>query len=811
MSLPRHVADRSATTRPSGQKGDGHRDFATTDIPRPRTKIIGRDDEVRLISELLIVGNVPLITLTGPGGVGKTRLAQEIARALQSHFADGAVFVDLSRVQYSSGVLNAIALSLSVRKGGRGSVESGLWDVLRRQQKLLVLDNFEHLLEAAPAIGELLGECPVVQVLATSRAPLRIRGEQVVAIEPLSTPDAGANYEVAQIEATAAVALLLERAQAAGARITSRHDNAETIAEICRRLDGLPLAIELAAPRLQVLSPKALLEMLDKRFDLLITAQRDAPARHQTIQSAIGWSYDLLSPEEQSAFRRLGVFVGGFDLQAAAAILGHDLAMTSHRLERLVEQSLVQRTEGPGGDLRFRLLETVREFAAERLRAAGEEFNSRVAHARHFLELGESIEGVLYGPEMSRLLDQLEVEYANMRAALGFFAKRGDSESELRLGATLVEFWYHRGNVAEGIDLLTAAVRRGQSASAPTRGRALCRLSELYSHAAEPDAALKYKLESIEPSREESQPSRIAHALITYAFILGYHHERWNEAIAKLEESLVYLPDDYPLGVLGEFLIEVGDIERGEALVLRGLSFLETKGNRFRMGGLLTSLGRLQAGRGNANEAAALYAEAARSFLTAGTTSAFMYALMHLCVLVSSLGDSSTTARLLGIVAELHRRFGIVPEHRALEGLKTAEARARQDLGARRFGEHFAAGGSLPIDLAMAETIAVADAIAASPDSDSARIALRQLEKSTRVTDPAFDLTPREVEVLRLLAQRFTDAEIANQLFISYRTVTTHTARIFDKLGVENRRDAGARAARLGLIQARSQDDSANP
>jgi predicted ATPase/DNA-binding CsgD family transcriptional regulator len=755
--------------------------------------------------KLLLAGNAPLVTLTGPGGVGKTRLAQEIALEVQPHFADGVVFVDLSPIRRWSGVLDGIAQALGARTGDRQSILIALAEFLRRQQKLLLLDNFEHLLEAAPAIASLLGECPAVQVLATSRAPLRIRGEQMLTVEPLATPVPGASHDTALIASSAAVALLLERARAVDAHIRIVDDNAETFAELCRRLDGLPLAIELAAPRLRVLSPRALLALLDERLRVLHSAHRDAPSRHQTLQSAIGWSYDLLSPGEQSAFRGLAVFAGGFDLSSAAATLGRNLATMSRLLEGLVEQSLLQRTDGLEGEPRFRMLETVREFASEQLHAQGEDLNRSAAHAEHFLALSASLAAVIYGPEMSRLLNRFEIEYPNMRAALGFFAEQGDAESELCLAAALNEFWSFRGNQPEGIALLTAAVERGASASPAVLGRALMELSYLCHHAGEAARALEYGLASLAPSRAGGHPLRIAQALYDCALTLGYDHGRWDEAIALLEEAERVVPAGqiFPTANLGEMYVEFGEIERGAALIERALNSNLAAGQNMDAGRRLTALGHVQEVRGNQRDAARCYADALRHFTIAGTPSHAILALAYVCVLASTRSLPVATARLLGTIAGLHQRLGAAVPRRAIEDVRMAEANARQSLGKAQFAESFAAGQSLPINDALAEAIDVAEAIASSADGDL--VMLEDRERVPQAAHRAHDLTPRELEVLQLMAQRLTDAEIADRLFISYRTVTTHVTRICEKLEAANRRDAGARAARLGLIQPPTQ------
>ena len=357
-------ADRSQPQPVSPASGE-FRDRLGAPVPAPLTSFVGREGEIAQVRDLLHRPDVRLITLTGPGGVGKTRLALRVAGELESGFADGAAFVDLTPLTDPALVAPTVAQAFGIRETGDRPIAERLADVLRDRDLLLVLDNFEQVADAAPLVGRLLAACPHLTVLVTSRAPLRLSAERVVAVPPLALP--APDRSIADQAATEAVRLFVARAQAARADFALTEENASDVAEVCRRLDGLPLAIELAAARVPHLPPSALLRRLDARLPLLTGGARDLPDRQRTMRDAITWSHDLLTPEEQVLFRRLAVFVGGGTLEAAEAVAGapgeRALAVLDG-VASLVAKSLLRQEDGPDGEPRYRMLETVREFAA---------------------------------------------------------------------------------------------------------------------------------------------------------------------------------------------------------------------------------------------------------------------------------------------------------------------------------------------------------------------------------------------------------------------------------------------------------------
>jgi predicted ATPase len=417
-------------------------------LPVPVTSLLGREQEAAAVEDLVEKSGARLVTLTGPGGVGKTRLMVEAARRLGPRFADGARFVDLAAVSAADLVAAAIAAGLGLNTSA-GRLVADLEAYLRARRLLLALDNFEQVMDAAPLLARLLAAAGGLVVLVTSRAVLRLRGEHEFPVPALPVPAAGADADPAGLLGYASVGLFVERAQAADPGFELTTGNAAAVAEICRRLDGLPLAIELAAARVRMLSPQAMAPRLGERFSLLTGGARDLPERQRTLKNTLHWSFGLLSPEEQELFARLGAFAGSFGLAAAEAVGGGQVMDT---LSGLVDCSLVRARTG-AGEPRFSLLETIREYALERLRGGGDWTGTHDRHAAYFLALAEPDDADLTGSGQLAWLDRLETDHDNLLAAMSWRVAHGPLERAVHLFLVTWRFWWLRGHAAELVGL----------------------------------------------------------------------------------------------------------------------------------------------------------------------------------------------------------------------------------------------------------------------------------------------------------------------------------------------------------------------
>jgi predicted ATPase/DNA-binding XRE family transcriptional regulator len=607
-------------------------------LPRPLTPLIGREATVTEVTGLLVNGGVRLLTLTGPGGVGKTRVALEAAARAAAAFADGVLFVDLAALRDPALVLPAIAMRLAVDERDAGSLPDRVAAAIGRRRVLLLVDNFEQLISARDRLLELLAGCPGLAVVVTSRLALRVRGERELRVAPLAVSGAGR-------AGSPAADLFLERASAMGVRLPDGGADADAVAEICRRLDGLPLAIELAAARVPLLPPAALLARLERRLPLLVAGPHDLPARQRTMRDAVAWSYDLLDAAEQRLFRRLCTFAGGFTLDAAAAVSGRP---AEDLVGALAEKNLVRREESPApelpdGEPRLAILETIREYGLERLGAEGEAETARRAHAAYCLDLAEAAEPELGGPAARAWMARMEREHDNLRAALEWTGG-ADGGAMLRLAAALWRFWSYAGHLTEGRRWLGEALDRPGPADA-ARARALAAAALLAVeqkafHEAAPRCA-----QAIAFAREHGDRASLAAALDASG-LLARMQNRYADAARDYEEALALAR-------------EAGD-QAGTASALVGLAYVAIRtGDLGRASSL--SAESLSMVRGVADRrglAEALHVLTWVAFLTGDFARA--EALGHEALdLFRELGDTGQTARmlrLLGTVAVAQRQ-----------------------------------------------------------------------------------------------------------------------------------------------------------
>jgi predicted ATPase/class 3 adenylate cyclase len=429
-----------------------------TNLPVQPNPLVGRAAELVKVSDLLMHEDVRLVTLTGVGGTGKTRLALQVAADLLDRFEDGVFFVDLAPLADPALVLPTIAATLGIREAGGRSLRDSLVSYLTGKRLLLLLDNFEHLLAASSVVADLLAACGDLKVLATSRATLHVRAEREFPVPPMALPDPTRLPAPDRLAEVAAVTLFVQRAQAAKPDFALTAENASAVADLCVRLDGLPLAIELAAARVKLLPPPALLTRLERRLPVLTGGPRDLPARQRTLRDTIAWSHDLLSPQEQTLFQRLSVFAGGSTLEAVEAVANPDGGLdTFAALAALVDHSLLRQSEGADGEPRFVMLETIREYGLERL-AEHVSVVLRESHAHYYLALAERLRPRIDSREGKTILARLDAEHPNLRAALTWAIEQGDADIGVQLGAASWKFWYVRG-LARSIGMARAGVR----------------------------------------------------------------------------------------------------------------------------------------------------------------------------------------------------------------------------------------------------------------------------------------------------------------------------------------------------------------
>lgn len=770
-------------------------DFPDAPLPTPLTSFVGREREIEEVAELLRRPEVRLVTLTGPGGVGKTRLALQVAVDLVDSF-DDVVFVALAPVRDAALVLPAVAQVVGIPDVGDRPLADRLALALGDRSCLLVLDNLEHVLAAGVALADLLVACPRLRLLATSRALLRISGEHGYLVPPLELPNPTRSPATDPRTAPAAVRLFVARARAVAPKFTLTDANAAAVAEVCRRLDGLPLAIELAAARSNLLPPAALLAHLEPRLPLLTGGARDQPARLRTMRDAIAWSYDLLTEEEQHLFRRLAVFVGGFTLDAAEAVAGQVARARGARLSvldgvaALVDQSLLRSEGQPDGEPRLAMLETLREFGLDQVEASGEGSELRDAHLAYVLALVEAAERDFYGPAEARWFDRLEAERANLRAALAWAAARSDAEALLRLARALWWFWGQRGHINEGWEWCVRAVEAGRGGPDGLHAQVLAMAADLSVLRGDVERAEAYCREGHALGRASGD--RVAEALSLNG--LGWIARRrgeWAAACAYLEEAVPLWRaigrDAWTANALSEAAESAalhGDDAVAEAWFEEAWALGQAKGLRFSVAGAALGRGVLAMKHGDLKRAAECFAVPLAVARELDNQLFFSYVLWHWAALAGVDGQAERAARLLGASDRMIEDLGIEFETRADDrSTWEGEPAFRVRMEAGPLAAVWAAGRLLTPDEAVAETAAVTLQIAGG-------------EATTAV---GHRLTNREREVLRLVAAGRTNEEIAERLCVTRRTVTTHVTNILGKLDLTSRTQAAAFAHLHGL------------
>lgn len=809
-------------------------------LPVQLTRFIGRRREMADVEERLV--QTHLLTLTGAGGSGKTRLALQVGADLLGAYRDGVWLVELASLADPSLVPQGIASVLNLREERNRPVLHTLVDYCKPRQMLLVLDNCEHLIAACATAAEaLLRACPNLRVLTTSREPLGVAGEVTWPVPSLSLPERGLLPPIDTLLHYESVRLFVERAAAMQPGFSLTSQNAPAVVQVCQRLDGIPLAVELAAARVKVLSVEQIADRLDDRFQLLTAGSRTAMPRHRTLRGTMDWSHDLLSEQERTLWRRLSVFAGGFTLAAAESVCaGGSIAgaQVLALLSQLVDKSLVA-AEDQGQEKFYKCPETIRQYGAEKLRESGEEAGLRQRHRDWYLALIEGVAPKLQGPEQGAWLQRLEQEHDNLRAALHWSRQPAEREAALRLVAGLWWFWYVRGHIGEGSSWLEAVLAEAK-APVPARAEALRGAGMLAREQGDYDRAEALGEESLALSRQLGDLASVSKSLNNLGIValgrgrydraeslyleslaivrafgnqygmaralgnLGYaalELEQYDKAHERFAESLRLsraIGDTQSLAMTLNFLGLVdqrqGNPDRAEQRHREALELARQLGDNRTIARVLFSLGGLALAQNDGSGARALLGECLVLRQQLLDREGAVACLEALAGLAGRQGQPVRAARLLGAAAALRLEIGapVPPDDEAL--VQTSTAAARGVLGPEAFAVEWAQGQRLTLDqaiaYALAEPVAVQPPVAASRSAST----LAALDR----------LTVRELQIAGLVARGLTAKEIGARLHLSPRTVEKHEENIRAKLQVPNRAALAAWGVTSGLASSDS-------
>jgi predicted ATPase/DNA-binding CsgD family transcriptional regulator len=779
--------------------------------PMLTTSLVGRSREIAAMQSLLARDEGGLLTLTGPGGIGKTRLALRLAEDTELLFPGGVRFISLAAVSNPALVMPAIARAFDLRDAGQNSAFEQLAGRIRDDRVLIVLDNLEQVISTAPDVAAMLDHCPRLKLLVTSRTALRVLGEQEFPVPALEVSDTSKGVSLAALQEVEAINLFVQRSRAVRPDFALTEENAWAVSELCRRLDGLPLAIELAAARIKVLSPQALLDRLDERLYLLTGGPRDVPARLQTMRAAIDWSYELLPPGLQRFFRRLSIFSGGFDLETAELVAwpplpGNDALAASGddqfadalaAIEALVDHSLVRDVGSPNAGSRFAFLETIREYGLERLAASGEFEEMSRRHALWCDQFTNESNPHLWGKDGKEWLERLAVEHDNIRAALAWSTSSDREEDRAianRIGHQVWWFWRVRSLVSEARYWFERALYGAPTSNLFDRAALLHAAGDLAWLQGDLQRAHELADEGLAVAEQSGEPILLGQA----HYLLGIVTNDLEDAKSHTEQARTYFLQEswmrrwvvLPTITLGVLALNAGDFSAAHRHLNDALE--RSQETDFPWAAALTNscLGELARAEGDYQRAIKLGQESLQLWWDHEDRLNAAAELAGLAEAALSLEHHDRAIRFAAAADQLRERHGAKSLPGPAATLPAHIEQLRAVTTANRFNEHWNAGKALSFDQWLTE----ATSLLAEPPN------VRNPTPAARTLAPLEGLTPRENDVLRLLVAGLSTDAIATELHISPRTVKVHIARILEKFGVSSRAAAVTRAYQSGLV-----------